>query len=74
MVQTQLRSGALIRLRRGVFLAQSAWPSDPRLRHQLLARAEVSANPDAVISHESAAVTWDYRSLDSDTGPTPRCR
>jgi len=58
MIQTQLRSGALVRLRRGVFLAASAWPSDPGLRHQLLARAEVAANPDAVISHESAAVTW----------------
>lgn len=58
MIQTQLRSGALVRLRRGVFLAASAWPTDPSLRHQLLAQAEVTANPDAVISHESAAAAW----------------
>jgi hypothetical protein len=58
MIQTQLRGGGVIRLRRGVFLAASVWPSDRGLRHQLLARAEVAANPDAVISHGSAAVFW----------------
>lgn len=58
MLTTQLRSGRLLRLRRGVFLAASAWPADPVAQHVVLAHAEVVANPEAVISRHSAAVVW----------------
>ena len=58
MLTTQLRTGHLLRLRRGVFLAASAWPADPAAQHVVRARAEVVANPEAVISRHSAAVVW----------------
>jgi hypothetical protein len=58
MLHTQLNRGALIRLRRGVYLAASAMPDQPALRHLVAARAEVVANPGAVISHQSAAIAW----------------
>ncbi len=58
MVATRLRAGSLLRLRRGVFLAAAAWPEDPSARHLALARAELVANPAAVLSHQSAAVAW----------------
>ncbi len=59
MIRTQLASGALVALRHGVVVSSEAWPSDPADQHVVRARAEVVANPDAVISHESAAVVWD---------------
>jgi hypothetical protein len=59
MVRTQLEAGNLLRLRRGVYLAASAWPVDVGERHVVLARAEVVANPAAVISHQSAAQFWE---------------
>lgn len=55
---TQLRRGALVQVRRGVYVSSSAWSDDPLVQHLLRARAEVAANPDAVISHQSAAATW----------------
>jgi very-short-patch-repair endonuclease len=58
MIHTALASGRLIRVRRGVFLAATAWPDDPSAQHIVLAHAEEVANPDAVISHESAGVCW----------------
>ncbi len=58
MLHTQLNRGALVRLRRGVYLAASALPDEPALQHLVSARAEVVANPGAVISHQSAAVAW----------------
>jgi hypothetical protein len=58
MVRSQLRCGRLVRVRRGVFLAASAWPADPAAQHVVLARAEIAANPGGVISHASAAVVW----------------
>jgi hypothetical protein len=58
MLSTQLRTGRLVRLRRGVFLAASAWPDDPAGRHLVRARAEQVSNPAAVLSHQSAAVQW----------------
>jgi hypothetical protein len=58
MIRTQLRAGGLIRLRQGVYLATSVWPTDRETQHVLRARAEVAANPAAVISHESAALVW----------------
>jgi hypothetical protein len=45
-------------LRRGVYLAGTAWPQDPVGRHLLLAQAELVANPEAVLSHQSAALAW----------------
>lgn len=58
MIATQLRSGRLVRVRRGVFVAASAWPDDAAGRHVVLARAESVACPGAVICRQSAAVVW----------------
>lgn len=58
MIRSQLRSGRLLRLRHGVYLSTSSWPDDPAEQHVMLARAETVANPDSVISHQSAAVIW----------------
>ena len=58
MIHTQVAAGRLLRLRHGVYLGAGAWPSTPREQHVLLARAEQVANPDGVISHQSAAVEW----------------
>lgn len=58
MIETQLRRGDLLRLRRGVYLASSAWPDEPAAQHLIRAHAEVSANPIAVLSHQSAALAW----------------
>lgn len=58
MLRTALASGRLMTLRHGVYLAGSAWPDDPAVQHLVRARAEQTANPEAVISHQSAAVAW----------------
>lgn len=58
MINTQLRTGNLRRVRRGVFLAAGAWPADPAAQHLVLAHAEQVVAPDAVISRQSAAVVW----------------
>lgn len=58
MLRTALASGSLVALRRGVYVAGSAWPHDPAARHLLLAHAELTVNPEAVLSHQSAAVAW----------------
>lgn len=58
MIATQLRSGRLRRVRRGVFLSADSWPTEPRDHHLMLAHAVQVANPDAVLSHQSAAVAW----------------
>src|SRR5450759_1994328 len=58
MIRTQLATGRLTQLREGVFLSTDAWPDTPSGRHLARAHAEQVANPDAVISHESAAVVW----------------
>lgn len=58
MLITQLRTGRLLRLRRGVYLTRSAWPDDGAGQHLLLAQAELVAHPGAVLSHQSAAVAW----------------
>jgi very-short-patch-repair endonuclease len=58
MIETQVRSGRLLRLRHAVYLARSAWPEDRNTAHLLLARAELAALPDGVLSHQSAAVSW----------------
>lgn len=58
MIDTQLAAGRLVRLRRGVFVASAAWPDGAADRHVMLAHAEQVINPDAVLSHETAAVIW----------------
>jgi hypothetical protein len=59
MITTRLRRGELRRLRHGVYLAASAWPADPSAQHLVLAHAEVTANPEAVLSRQSAALVWE---------------
>jgi hypothetical protein len=56
MIRTQLASGRLVRVRRGVFLDASCWPADPAGQHLVLARAELAVHPEAVLSHETAAL------------------
>lgn len=58
MIRTQLTAGRLRRVRRGVFVAADSWPVEPAQVHLLLAHAIQVANPDAVLSHESAGVVW----------------
>ncbi len=58
MIRTQLASGRLVSVRHGVLVAAEGWPDDPAGQHLVRARAELVANPGAVISHESAAVAW----------------
>lgn len=58
MIATQVRSGRLLTVRHGVYLAADGWPEDERARHLVLGHAEQVANPGAVLSHQSAAVAW----------------
>ncbi len=58
MIGTQLAAGRLHRLRHGVFLAATSWPSEAGAQHLVLARAEQTANPQAVLSHNTAALVW----------------
>ncbi len=58
MIDTQLAAGRLLRVRRGVYLASDAWPSDPSAQALIRGYAEVAANPGAVLSHQSAALSW----------------
>jgi len=58
MVATQVANGRLVRLRRGVFVSAESWPDEPAGQHLVRAHAEQVANPDAVMSHASAAVFW----------------
>jgi len=63
-IATQVRRGGLVQLRQGVYLAATAWPEAPRAQRLILAKAEVAANPEAVISHQSAALAWELPSPD----------
>jgi len=58
MLDTQLKSGRLLRLRHDVYLAAIEWPADRAGQHLVLARAESVATPGAAMSHESAALVW----------------
>jgi len=58
MISTQVARGRLVHVRRGVFVGVDGWPDDAAGQHLVRAHAEQVANPDAVISHESAAVVW----------------
>ena len=58
MIHTQVAAGRLMRLRHGVYLGANAWPLEAGEQHVLLARAEQVANPEGVISHQSAALEW----------------
>lgn len=58
MIRTQLEAGKLVRLRSKVFLDAGLWPEDPAAQNVIRARAEQVARPDAVLSHQSAALVW----------------
>ncbi|MBI4900618.1 MAG: DUF559 domain-containing protein [Actinobacteria bacterium] len=58
MIRTGLALGALVQVRHGVVLGAEHWPSDPAGQHLARARAELAANPAAVLSHQSAALVW----------------
>ncbi len=59
MVATQVASGRLVQVRRGVYLAASAMPATDAGIHLLRARAEQVVHPPAVLSHASAALVWE---------------
>lgn len=58
MLETQLRSGGLLRIRPGVYLDASRWPEDRRGRHLVRAHAELAAFPAGVMSHGTAGLAW----------------
>jgi very-short-patch-repair endonuclease len=58
MIRTQVAAGRLTRVRRGVFVATESLSDDRAERHLMLAHAIQVANPDAVLSHQSAGVVW----------------
>ncbi len=58
MIRTQLTAGRLVRVRRGVFLAASAWPDSAAQRHVVTAWAEQTLYESAVMSHGTAAMVW----------------
>lgn len=58
MLRTRVASGDLVQVRRGVYVRASEWPDDDAARHLVAAHAEQAAHPDAVISHQSAALAW----------------
>ncbi|MCW5953192.1 MAG: hypothetical protein KIT69_13135 [Propionibacteriaceae bacterium] len=58
MLETQLRAGRLLRLRRGVYLASDSWPEGPAAQHLVLGHAEQVIHPSAVLSHGTAALVW----------------
>jgi very-short-patch-repair endonuclease len=58
MISTQVASGRLVQVRRGVFVGADGWPDAAAGQHLVRAHAEQVANPAAVISHQSAAVVW----------------
>jgi very-short-patch-repair endonuclease len=45
-----------VTVRHGVFLRSDAWPEEPAAQQVVRARAEQVANPEGVISHQSAAL------------------
>lgn len=57
-INTAVVSGRLMRLRRGVYLDPARWPTEPMAQHLLRAQAEQAFQPDAVVSHRSAAAVW----------------
>jgi Protein of unknown function (DUF559). len=58
MIRTGLAMGTLVRVRQGVVVGTEFWPTDPAGQHLVRARAELAANPGAVLSHQSAALAW----------------
>lgn len=58
MLRTHVAAGALTRVRHGVFVASSALPDDAKGLHIVAAHAEQVVHPQAILSHESAAVVW----------------
>jgi hypothetical protein len=58
-IPTPERAAGLIRVRRGIYLAESAWPDTEReARHFVRMQAVAAATSEPVFSHESAAVLW----------------
>lgn len=58
MIRTAVTSGALVCVRHGVVVRADAVQDDVVGQHLMTARAELAANPDAVLSHQSAALVW----------------
>lgn len=58
MIRTGLATGTLVPVRHGVVVGAEFWPTDPAGQHLVRARAELAANPGAVLSHQSAALVW----------------
>ncbi|MGR0218813.1 hypothetical protein [Agromyces sp. ZXT2-6] len=53
------RAAGLVRVRRGLYVADASWPDTEReARHFVRMQAVATATSDPVFSHESAAVLW----------------
>jgi len=57
-LRTHLTAGTLVTVRYGVYVAAEHWPMDAAEQHKVRARAETVVIPEAVISHNSAALVW----------------
>jgi hypothetical protein len=58
MIRSRLRSGELVVVRSGLYLGTTHWPTEPAAQHLVRGHAEQVANPDAVLSHQTAALAW----------------
>lgn len=58
MIRGRLRRGELVAVRDGVYLSAARWPDDVVAQLLVRGHAELVANPDAVISHQTAALVW----------------
>jgi len=58
MIRSRVRSGELLAVRTAVYLSAASWPADPAAQHLVSGHAEQVANPEAVISHQTAALAW----------------
>ena len=60
MLRTQVATNRLVTVRYGVYVAADRWSDDIGEQHLMRARAETVAHPDAVMSHQSAALVWGF--------------
>lgn len=58
MIRGRLRCGELVAIRDGVYVSAAVWPDGPAAQHLIRGHGELVANPNAVLSHQSAAVVW----------------
>lgn len=70
MLRWAVKSRRITRLAHGVFIASDALAKDPAGRHLQLALAYQLRNPEAIASHETAALAWGLDLADERTAAT----